>query len=441
MKIKNDKYNYITINLNVINDLFEIYAINENNKNKYKKIFNLKNIKEIICFNKCKNYNECFEKFNELNKNDLIEIKENNLYLTLKINDFLGSFITLSLIDRNEKNLIKKEINYFNLNKLNNFESKNINLKYLNSIKNSQKINQSNFDFHFDVFKSIKNKYLLLYKNCNSLILYDIINNKEVNKFDFIKSLKYFNHYFLNNKDYILILTIDSKINLININENENLLINNKKNYFIKCCDIIENKNILIYYCTYNNEKYYIEIYNLISNQVILTINLNLNDIFIIKSYYYLKHYYIIIAGLFNLYSYEYESFKFINLYKSKNKKKNFCLELTELDNKLLIIVSYGNSINIFNFFSGELINTIYSMGLYENLLGICLLNNKYLFSGGEDDRIHLFDLKNGNHIKEFIYHFDVVCYVKKIYINELGDCLISYSKDNNIKLFKIINY
>ena len=188
MKIKNDKYNYITINLNVINDLFEIYAINENNKNKYKKIFNLKNIKEIICFNKCKNYNECFEKFIELNKNDLIEIKENNLYLTLKINDFLGSFITLSLIDRNDKNLIKKEINDFNLNKLNNFESENINLKYLNSIKNSQKINQSYFDFHFSIFKSIKNKYLLLYKNCNSLILYDIINNKEVNKFDFIKS-------------------------------------------------------------------------------------------------------------------------------------------------------------------------------------------------------------------------------------------------------------
>ena len=438
MKIKNDKYNYITFNLNVINDLFEIYAINENNKNKYKKIFNLKNIQEIIHFNKCKNFKECFEKFIELNKKDLIEIKENNFYLTLKIKDFLGSFITLSLIERNDKNLIQKEMNDLNFNNLNNFESDNINLKYLNSFKNPQDINHTYIDFHFVVFKSIKNQYLLLYKNCNSLILYDIISNKEVNKFDFNKSLKYFNHYFLNNKDYILILTKDSKINLININGKENLLINNKKQYFIKCCDIIINKNILIYYCMNNHEKYYIDIYNLISNQITSTINLNIKDIFIIKSYFYLKHYYIIIAGLFNLYSYEYEAFKFINVYKSKILKKNFCFELTELDNKLLIIVSSCNSINIFNFFSGELINTIYSVGLYENLLGICLLDSKYLFSGGEDDRIHLFDLKNGKHIKEFSNHLDVVYNVKKIYINKLGECLISYSKDNYFKLFKI---
>ena len=75
----------------------------------------------------------------------------------------------------------------------------------------------------------------------------------------------------------------------------------------------------------------------------------------------------------------------------------------------------------IWDFHTGNLLDKIYHTN---RLFGVCLWNEKYLFVC-ESDKLLLINLKKGGDIKELIKQ-ELVS-LKKIYIPEYGECLISH--------------
>ena len=70
-------------------------------------------------------------------------------------------------------------------------------------------------------------------------------------------------------------------------------------------------------------------------------------------------------------------------------------------------------------------------------LYDLCLWDNNYLFVGCDDKIIKLVDLNNGLIVKSLNGHNDSVLTIRKVNIEQYGECLISqgYKKDQ-IKLW-----
>jgi len=69
-------------------------------------------------------------------------------------------------------------------------------------------------------------------------------------------------------------------------------------------------------------------------------------------------------------------------------------------------------------------------------LYGICLWNNRYLFTGCGDNYIKLIDLNSGKIIKEFKNHKIYSVTIKKLIHPIYGECLLSKGLFNTL-LFK----
>lgn len=101
---------------------------------------------------------------------------------------------------------------------------------------------------------------------------------------------------------------------------------------------------------------------------------------------------------------------------------------------KLIESCEDGN-IRIWHFHSGLLLYKIKVAD--DNLNGICLWNNNYLFVGCDDESIKLMDIKNGLLINELNGHNREVLTIKKINHPIYGECLISQGyEEDQIKLW-----
>lgn len=97
---------------------------------------------------------------------------------------------------------------------------------------------------------------------------------------------------------------------------------------------------------------------------------------------------------------------------------------------------SLDGNIRIWDFHTAELIQKIKIKG---GVRGLCLWNDKYLIGAGSNKEIVLVDIEKGYCIKNFEGHENVVCSVKKISLNNYGECLVSQGyNEKKIKLWTI---
>ena len=141
--------------------------------------------------------------------------------------------------------------------------------------------------------------------------------------------------------------------------------------------------------------------------------------------------YYIITGNTGNVKSYDYFNKKLFMKYSEKNNKADhLCVIIKKIEDVIKLIESCAdNYIRIWTFHSGELLGKI---DCKNGLLGICIWNNEYLFTGCKDNCIKLIDIKNYKIVKSLSGHNNYVCTIRKIVHPKYGGCIISQSWHND---------
>ena len=141
--------------------------------------------------------------------------------------------------------------------------------------------------------------------------------------------------------------------------------------------------------------------------------------------------YYIITGNTGHVKSYDFINKKLFMQYAEKNNKSDhLCIVIKKIDDIIKLIESCAdNFIRIWKFHTGELLGKIDCMN---GLLGICIWNNNYLFTGCKDNSIKLIDIKNLKIVKSFNGHNNYVCTIRKIVHPKYGGCIISQSWHND---------
>ena len=141
---------------------------------------------------------------------------------------------------------------------------------------------------------------------------------------------------------------------------------------------------------------------------------------------------YIITANFGYLKSYEFVGSRIIHKYYEEDDNSghlNLVIFSTN-DTVKLIESSNDGIIRIWEFHTCKLLNKFKICN--ESLICICLWNEEYIFIGCQDKTIKLIDLNKNIIINNLICHNSEVVTIKKIYIQEYGECLISqgYEKE-----------
>ena len=405
-------------------------------------------------------------------KNSLDMENNNNLQENEEKKNIEQKCDDMNLDNISPKNLNKKRKreNIENQNKNDNLENKKIliNENNLNSeIKEINKINSNPIDIKFltnltedsyagnyldhtfNVFKSFDDVLYLIYSNkYNSIISYNLIDNKKINE---IKNAHYSRisnfRYFLdktNKRDLILsvscrdnntklwnIQNLECLLNIDNRNEDDILLSSCFFNYKNQNYIITNNSSI-----PFNFEIIKIFDFNGIKIKQIVECNYPTN---IIESYYDNKNCLSYIITGYNGFvkSYDYSKNKVYKIYSDENYNEGHSSIIIndKEDTIKLIGSSYDGNIRVWDFHSGKLLIKI--MASSNKIHGICLWDNEYLFVG--DETMKLIDIKEGIIINDLVGHNSLVLTIKKIIIPKYGECLISQSKsDNQIKLWNI---
>ena len=135
--------------------------------------------------------------------------------------------------------------------------------------------------------------------------------------------------------------------------------------------------------------------------------------------------------------SYDFSENKlYFKYYDPGNNRGHDSIIIDNSKDTIKLIESGGDGfIRIWKFHSGILLNKI-SLGNNE-LRGLCLWTNNYLFVGCTDNTIKLVELKNGLIIKSLTGYNNEVCTIKKIIHPTYGECIISQGWENEqIKLW-----
>ena len=457
--------------------VLKIYIYNKENNIELELGYNNEN-KDIII-------NELNNSYNILKK-DIIKLKDEIKILKEEINK-------LKIINNNSNNqknkeikILKDEIDRIKLdtNNINNKEKEEIKilkeeinkLKLLNNDRNIQnneenkkpeiiKYNNNPKDFYFTkelskdsysdhyldntftVFKSISNILYLIYTNKEkSILFYNLIDNKKITEIknahkEIITNFLYYLDA-INKIDIVMSLSmIDNNIKLWNINDFECIL-------SIKY--IYTNGNLSSCFIKDNNQDYFvtsnsnypnnpgpIKIFDFYGNEI-KEINYSNDNTFFIDSYYDLKtsSNYIITGNKGYIKSYDYDKNKIYRKFYDNDNKCHKSIIIKNI-NKITKIIetSYDGNIRMWNFHSGELLNKI-KVSNYA-LYGICVWNDDYIFIGCEDKTIKLIELNTGKIIISLSGHNNEVLTIKKIFIPQYGESLISQGwHDDQIKLW-----
>ena len=407
-----------------IKSVIDDYKIlNENSKNRIKKI-NLKSKRSerypLLRF-KSESNNSC-QDMNKINKIKVTKYKPNT-----KNKEIIKKLKT----KRRIKIKIKKVSNPLNIQYLNDITKDSYSYFYLDNI--------------FTVFNSIDNILYLIYATKNkSIISYNLVENKRINEIknahkELIVNFKY---YLDKNKktDLILSISYDNNIKLWNVNVWECLCdFNdiNKNGFLLTSCFLIENNNYYIVTSNYSDNSELIKIYD-IKGEKIKEINNSGDDASFIDTYYddKLNKNYIITGNIGYVKSYDYNENNLYHIYGDNDLEDHCSVIINNSKEIIKMIESSGNgSIRIWNFHTGELLNTI--IVTKKRLFGMCLWNEEYLFVGCEDKTIKLIELKTGDVINNLYGKNKVVLTIKKLFHPKYGICLLSQgNKDSQIKLW-----
>ena len=193
--------------------------------------------------------------------------------------------------------------------------------------------------------------------------------------------------------------------------------------------------NIITGNSNFNNSEL-IKIYDINGNKI-KEINNSNDNIFFIDVFYDNKFskIYIITGNFGNAKSYDYNENKIYHKYNINDNRSHNNIIINDKEEIIkLLECSYDGDIKIWNFHSGELLNKL--IIIYNNLYGICLWDNEYLFIGCEDGSIKLLNIKKGKIIKNLIGHKKRVLNIKKINHPLYEECLVSQDNDYQMKLW-----
>ena len=148
------------------------------------------------------------------------------------------------------------------------------------------------------------------------------------------------------------------------------------------------------------------------------------------------KKYYILNANSADVKSYDFFTGLLYKRYVGSPVTWHMSAVINEVNGQQILIESDGNGyIRLWEFHTANLIKSITS-GSSMNLRGICLWNDDYLFSSGNDYQVKLFDLKEGKMVKSFKGHSSTVCSVQKIVHPSYGECFISHGLDGKLRVW-----
>jgi len=352
---------------------------------------------------------------------------------------------------------LKKEIEKIKKNKLINNESvHNIpkNIKFSSDIITDSFAGYS-YEDSFIVFKSADNKFMLVYATKEKTIIsYDLSEKRSVcKKFkahkNFITNFKYI-YDEENYKD--IIMSISKKDNNIKIWDWNNFelmadIINiNENNFLYSACFLKTDNNIFIITSNGKNLQAFqsnenfenLKLYNL-QGELISKIE-DTND-----CTYFIDIYYdnnldknFIVTGNFNyVKSYDFDNKCLYHKYFENNNGIHPSAIINKIGEKIKLIESCEDgNIRIWGFHSCELIRKIKTEN--NNLYGICLWNENYIFVGCKDQSIKLIELKNGLLIKNLKGHKGRIISFKKIIQPDNNEILFSQSLDGTIKTWVI---
>ena len=347
---------------------------------------------------------------------------------------------------KNKSNNINKE-NDVKKNKLKVFHP--INISYFDTIIIDcfPKYNTYNT---FIVFNSVDNVTTLIYRTKeNSIISYDIVNNKqliEIKKAHDEEIINFRNFFdSINKRDIIISLsTKDDTIKLWNPatwecisnisgiyrsgiltsacifsenNQNYILTSTNSKSNLIKIIDFTGKK--IKFINDSKNKTYFIDYYydNNLSKPFVIT-----GNDFFIKSFDYNKN-----EKYHTYYDKEHDNFEHKRIIIYNSDKITKIIESTLID-----------GIKIWDFHSGKLLQKIFEPLGTGGKNDICLWNNDYLFVG-VGEKMKLVEIKKEKVIKELIGHKGPLTTIKKIVHPKYGECLLSYGLyDTKIFLWTI---
>ena len=376
----------------------------------------------------------------------------NNLNCQLKIED--NKKEDINEIKEKNKSKLYKNTNLIDKNMYNNFEikiykkndSNPINIKFLKDLS-VEAYSFCYLDNIFIVFHSFNNNILyLIYTNKKkSIISYNLINNKKINEVKNAHKTYITNFRYCldknNKRDLIISISCnDNNIKLWNINNLECL--HNFENIYnsgqlFSACFLNNNNqiNIITGNSNFNNSEL-IKIYDINGNKI-KEINNSNDNIFFIDVFYDNKFskIYIITGNFGNAKSYDYNENKIYHKYNINDNRSHNNIIINDKEEIIkLLECSYDGDIKIWNFHSGELLNKL--IIIYNNLYGICLWDNEYLFIGCEDGSIKLLNIKKGKIIKNLIGHKKRVLNIKKINHPLYEECLVSQDNDYQMKLW-----
>ena len=436
-----DKNNINILNVLNLNSIDEAYnyitnSFDENNVNIKNFIAN----KELILlFKEDKN-----------NKND-IEI--NLLYNNLQSNGILQDLINKN--NELEKKIItlKEEINILKeeILKIKEINSNPNSIKLISELTEDSYSNVTS-DNSFTVFKSINDILCLIYSNKNkSIICHDLVRKKKICeiKSHHKENINNFRHYLdeKNKRDLIISLSNkDNNLKIWNINNWECLLnLSEVYNvgYLFSACLLKEGENFYIVTsnCNLLGDSESIHIYDFNGNKIIDLEDSNELTYFI--DIYYDKNMskiYILTGNKDYVKSYDYNNKKLYHKYYDGNKEGHQSIVINDYSKKVKLIESSFGIVRIWNFHLGYLISKI-KITYDDDLRGLCLWNNDYLFVGCYDNTIKLVNLKNGMVVKNLFGHNNYVITIKKIMHPQYGECLISQGwKYDQIKIWSYNN-
>ena len=330
----------------------------------------------------------------------------------------------------------------------------------------------SNKNFHynktFELFKSINDIIYIVYTNkINSIILYNIINNKKIYE---IKNphknpIICFRYHLDNIKKRDLILSISFyQIKLWNINNTECLfnITKNNDDFYYSAGFLNDNKNIYLIISNYNENNFYnkqipesFKVYD-VNGYKIQRFEKFKENAKIIEHFYDDKSFknFIIISNNLSIKSYDFDEDKMCNTFEKSNNIMDIIISKKDNKNILIGIKIFNNEINIWDIYSGKLLKLYKDYGIMSPsyLSCICLWNEEKLFFGtkvhkefklngnGNSDYyiIKLINLKDGSIMDNITILKQEIITIKKIIHPKYDECLIFQDLNGEINLLKI---
>ena len=401
---------------------------------------------------------------------DIIKNKEIKLIFRTKENRDIELSLLYNIHKVDFKLMIAKEFEQLKekINELTNLNDK-LN-KEINQLKNQNEHNQAvNFEFLSDIiddafsyvnldntfliFKSMYDKYYLIYTNTTfSIIIYDLNNNQKIIE---IKNahkvyITNFRHHFDKIGKRVLIMSVsrnDNNIKIWNIFHSECLVDIKNINgvgFIYSSCFLTKNNDNFIITSNRNlaGNPEAMKIFN-IKGEKMKEINDSFDQTFFVGTYYdnILNKEYIISGNFGYVKSFDYNENSLYHKYddnKCENDNKFHCSVIVQKIDKIVkIFESSGDGfIRIWNFHSGELLNKI-KIGV--RLYSICLWNENFLLVGCEDNTIKLIDLNYKLVIQNLAGHKNWVLTLQKLFLPIYGECFISQNwGESSLKIWKI---